>query len=100
MVDKYKTSKELGRQPPSVEEVIEEEVKAPSDIMNTSVENAEVSGDFFWKNGYSGSAENCIVLKSDIIQEIRELERITAKTIVGLIFLEDGTVMTLMEKIQ
>jgi len=96
MLEKYKVSRELGRQPPKEEEPLpEEEIESLLDIADTKVEGLE--GDHFWLNGYVGQAKNCVVVKSDLPKQMKEIEEVCRARIVGLTILEDGTIMTYME---
>ena len=95
----YKVSRELGRQPPKKPDPLpEEEIESILDI-TPDVEDVEVDGRFYFLNGYTGKAENCVVVQSDISEHIKNTEEMVGKAIVGLVVLSDGTVQLLMEKI-
>jgi hypothetical protein len=100
MGEKYKVSRELGRNPPPKEEdltLTEEEIDSILDI-TPQVSSVTQSGRFYWLNEFVGKAENAAIITSDLFSKIKELEDTTRKIVVGFTFLEDGTVQAILEK--
>lgn len=97
----YKKSRELGRKP--IEENIDPiETTPPNDnlkeLMEGDVERVDLEGKIFSLMGYSGSAKQMMVVKSDLWGQIQEAERVSGKKVVTLFILNDGSLELLLEE--
>jgi len=92
MGDRYKVSKELGREKPVEDPLPKEEVTTASKVLNTQVEGLNVDANIYWLTDFIGSSKEMLMIKSDIGDQINKLQDLTDKAVVGLMIMSDGSV--------